>query len=539
MRIFKMHLPRFASFMLLGGIPIHADTADAPRTVGVPLEDSVIQDRHGFLRPGDTGPLLAMGLRMDKGYAQRHLQPRVTGTVSQYANPIHAAVVEKSRTTAVQIDDSAIQESYLYRLPGDVELLRAAGLRLDEDFLQQRFRRDVAETGNRYTDPIRAVIESGSRPVKVLLGASVIHDSNVLRLPRAVDAQSTVGVPSRADTISVAYAGVRVEKDYAQQRVELEVTETAYRYSRFSSLNFEALEYRGALQGHLTPRWSGTLSTERRIALASSADTQIAQRTQRNLRTSDDYRAAVDGSLGGGWHAIVGVFLHQLKYDQGFLPQNSSRTRGAEAGVKYERASGSAVSLIQRQIHGEYLNRVADAATFSDDAFRQKETELKLDWSASGKSVVRGRLSWLEVYHQHFAQRDFSGLTGELGYGWTPTGKLRIDVVARRDLSPWWQPFSSYKVDNSLSITPTWQVGAKTSVRARLERMHSDFRGPVFPPVGALRNDTVSSAQLGMEWSPSRSLAVDASVQRHWRSSNTPGVEFDATTVNVNAKLKF
>ncbi len=411
-------------------------------------------------------------------------------------------------------------------------------LRMDVDYAQQRVTPGSSEAA-RPVNPIYAAAAEASRTVKLLLGDSLTYDSNVLRLPANVDPLTAAGVSSKSDTINVAHVGLSLDKAYAQQRIELEVTETAYRYAHLAFLNFDALEYRGAWHWHVTPRWAGTLRSERRIALASFADSQVSQRNQRNLRTTDNYRFSLDGALFGGWHVLLGAYQYQLKYDQGFLPQNSSRTQGVEAGFKYERASGSAVSLIQRSIQGEYLNRVADAANFSDNAFRQNDVELKLDWNLSGTSVMRGRLVWVDVHHANFAARNFSGLTGEWNYVWTPTGKLRIEIATKRDIAPWWQAFSSYKIDDSLSIMPTWQISAKTAVRARWERIQSDFRGPVFPLVSGLRSDTAQFAQLGVDWFPMRNLALDAGVQRQWRTSNFAGVDFDSWIAMFNAKLKF
>jgi exopolysaccharide biosynthesis operon protein EpsL len=478
-----LHLPLVASCVVLGGLPIRAAAADASRTATVPLSSYLFR-----LEPS-IEPLPTMGAPPKQGAAS-------------VANAAFAA------------------------------------LRMDQDYPQQRVAPDGAKSARR-DDPISDAVAEATRSVKVVLGDSLIYDSNLLRLPNGVDPLAATGVSSKSDAINVAYVGLSVDKTYAQQRIELDVTETAYRYAHLAFLNFNALDYRGAWHWRLTPRWGGTLQSERRVALASFADSQFSQRNQRNLRVTDSYRLSLDGSLFGGWHALFGAFQNQTKYDQGFLPQNSSRTQGVEAGIKYERASGSALSLVQRAIQGEYLNRVADAANFSDNAFRQSDVELKLDWNLSGKSAIRGRLTWVAVRHEHFSARDFSGLAGELSYGWTPMGKLRVDVAVKRDIAPWWQDFSSYKIDDSLSIMPTWQVGAKTSVRARLEHIQSDFLGPVRPPVGPLRKDTGQTMQLGVDWRPLRNLVLDASLQHQRRTSNSSGVDFDTRSVALNAKLKF
>ena len=417
------------------------------------------------------------------------------------------------------------------RIEADYALARVLPAATQPDFYASRWMEAL---------PTRSTNASGARTLQLLLSTSLTHDSNVFRLPGNISPQLALGLPSRSDTITVAAVGLRIDKDYAQQRFELDVTETAYRYAQFSFLNFNALEYRGVWHWHVTPRWTGTVSSEHQTSLASSADTtQIAQRAQRNLRTSDQQRFTLDGSLWGGWHALLGVFQAQQKYDQGLLPQNSSRTQGVEAGAKYVSPSGSALSLVQRAGRGEYLNRVADAATVSDNAFRQNDTELKLDWNLSAKSVLRNRLTWINVHHEHFAVRNYSGLAGEMAYGWLPTGKLRLEIAARRDLSTWWQSYSSYKIDNTLSVAPVWQVAANTTVRLRLDRTHSEFLEPVAAVVGALRRDAAHSVLLGVAWSPLRSLMIDASLQHQQRSSNYAGIDFDTSMASINAKLKF
>lgn len=483
MRRSRLHLPLAASCIVLGAFPLRAVKADAPRAASTPLASLVMRLDASF----DPPPVVAVSPR------------------------IHAF---------------------------DTPDFHYIALRLEHDYTQQRVTPDRTAAAGRVT-PIHTAVVEASRTVKVLAGGTLTYDSNVLRLPANVDPLTAVGVSSKSDVISTAYVGLSIDKAYAQQRIEGEVTETAYRYANLAALNYAAFEYRGAWHWRITPRWGGTLQAERRVAAASFADSQFSQRIQRNLRTTDNYRFSLDGALFGGWHALFGAYQNQLKYDQGFAPQNSSRTQGVEAGIKYERASGSAVTVMQRSIQGEYLNRVPDAANVNDNAFRQHDTELKLDWNVSGKSVMRGRLTWIDVRHANFAARDFSGLAGEWGYVWSPTGKVRVDLTAKRDIAPWWQASSSYRIDDSLSLTPTWQAGAKTAVRARWERTQSDFRGPVVPQTDALRRDTVQNVQLGMDWNPLRNLVLDASVQRQWRASNTAGVDFDARIAQFNAKFKF
>jgi len=90
-------------------------------------------------------------------------------------------------------------------------------------------------------------------PVMALIGSSITWDSNVFHLPGSADPQALLGKPTKSDRISATYAGLRVDKPYAQQRFLLDLTGTAYRYDNFSFLDFDALQYQGAWQWHFSP----------------------------------------------------------------------------------------------------------------------------------------------------------------------------------------------------------------------------------------------------------------------------------------------
>ena len=370
----------------------------------------------------------------------------------------------------------------------------------------------------------------------VILGGSVTWDANVFRLPGSVSPLTAVGTPNKDDRISTTYVGLRIDKSFAQQRFQLDVTETTYRYNNFTFLDFDALDYRGAWLWRLTPRLSGTLSTDHRQALAPFAD---FRGFQRNIADTDRRTFSLDGWLAGGWHLLLGLFDSETKYSQVFLPQTSSRSNGAEAGLRYIAASGSSVTATRRLSKGTTLNQPLDPVNLIDDGFRLQESELQSTWLVSAKSTLNGRLAWIERRHDHFGQRDFSGMAGNFDYTWTPTAKLRLAVSARREISAWWDLIASYSVSDTLSFTPTWQASTKTALRMRLDCTQRDFRGPVIANPGPLRGDTACSAGLGAEWTPLRYVTFSANLQRERRSSNYDAFEFDDTIAVVSASLMF
>jgi hypothetical protein len=85
----------------------------------------------------------------------------------------------------------------------------------------------------------------------------------------------------------------------------------------------------------------------------------------------------------------------------------------------------------------------------------------------------------------------------------------------------------------------TWQVAAHTAFTTQLDHVHRDYRGPVVAPTGPLRVDNERSAQIGLTWTPRRSLSLKAGVQHYSRSSNLPGNDYDGNMANVSAALAF
>jgi exopolysaccharide biosynthesis operon protein EpsL len=271
--------------------------------------------------------------------------------------------------------------------------------------------------------------------LNISISTSLTYDSNIFRLSDTTDPQTALGTSTKSDQIGVSTLLLRLDKSLSQQRIQLEVSETVYRYKNFSFLDFEALEYRGSWLWHLTPRISGTLGAERKKGMVPFGDVKTAQQ---NLRVADREYLTFDAQIMGGWHALAGTaHFQQNDSREAISPEQSYDATSAEAGIRYVAAPGSEFSLIQRYVKGTYKTGF-DPATLFDDAFHDNQTELLADWQPTGKSAVRGRLTWIDREHEHFSQRNYDGVAGEISWLWSPTAKSRINLLGRRDITTWW-----------------------------------------------------------------------------------------------------
>lgn len=367
-------------------------------------------------------------------------------------------------------------------------------------------------------------------------GTSARYDDNLFRLPSGT-APATGRNSSRSDMLYTAHAGLRLDKPYGQQRVQADITATQYSYRSNDYLNFTAVDYRGAWLWSLTPRLTGVLSADQTSELTNYANLENA--TNRNKRINENQRFMADWSVNGGWHLTGGVYrLRSVADAAEFTATGNYVQNTVEGGIKYVSAANNSIAAVHRTSRGNYIGRTLDTASALDTRYDQNETELQAIYQITGHSRLDARLGLKDRTHEHFSQRNFSGTVGNLTYQWTPTGKLRFALTAGRDLVAYQELTHSYYAANYVSLTPTWLLTEKTSVRLRLDLNRNEYHGAIVAPA-AVREDTIRSSQLSLAWRPTRTIVVDGYLTHEQRSSNFSGLPYQANIAGVSAAATF
>jgi exopolysaccharide biosynthesis operon protein EpsL len=362
------------------------------------------------------------------------------------------------------------------------------------------------------------------RALMLQVGGSAAWDSNIFRQGAA-----------QAERIRTGYVGLRLDKSYRQQRWYLDVTETAYRYANFSFLDFNALNYRGGWAWHLGPRVSGVLSAERAQALVNYGlfrDTSV-----KNVRTAERYLANGEAELATRWHLLGGLLAEDVKYSFVFPQQPSYRARGGEAGLKYLTRVDRYVSFKLIGLDADYTDRALDPVALLDDGFRRREAQLAANWRLTAKTALDARLAHIAYRYAHFSERDFSGNTGLLAFHWGATAKLTLEAALVRDMAPWVDNFTSFRVEERASLGAVWDIAARTTLRANLGHFNADYRNPVVPLPGPARSDRGAVAELRAEWRALRNLVINAGWQRYSQDSTDPGSSFAGRIVTFGGSL--
>jgi exopolysaccharide biosynthesis operon protein EpsL len=366
-------------------------------------------------------------------------------------------------------------------------------------------------------------------PLSAIAGVSREYDNNLFLLESN----------KQSDSVTKAYAGIQLDKLYSLQRFKVNYTLNASRYQRNTRLNFNAHNYDAAWLWSLTPRLTGKIYADRREALNSFQDfINFNPSTIRNIRVTQTQHFEADYSPHGVWHLLGGITRNEARNSADFFQQDSFSSVGLDAGIRYDFRSGSSILLMAHKRNGEFGRNTPVFSSLFDTGFKESEAEARLNWLLSGHSRLNLRTAYIRRNHDTFSQRDYSGVVGSLDYVWIPTSKLQIGISANSSLAAFWNIDSSYTRENTLSISPVYNISNKIRLTGFAGISERRFLGDGTAPA-TNRLDKARNLRAGIDWTPWRNLTLGADLRYSKRDSNIVGFDFTDTVVGVDANFLF
>jgi exopolysaccharide biosynthesis operon protein EpsL len=373
-----------------------------------------------------------------------------------------------------------------------------------------------------------------SQTLELRVGQRFEYDSNVFRLSSSADTAALLGTSSRSDLYGVTTLGMKFDKRYSLQRLELDIYAQNYRYRDFSALDFTSLNYAAAWRWSLTPRLHGNLTADRREMLDNTVD--FYSPTEVNRRVEQAAVLDAEYEIGAALRLLGGVYERRLDNSLAQTYEADATVKGGEVGMRHVWASGNSVAYKFKSGTGEYSGRLPAPQAPND--FSDREHEFSVNLSPEPGTSVQARLAHLKRSHDGFEVRDFSGFRGQLSGSWPLTGKTRLDAGVVRELGSYQTTTASYYEGERLYISPVWKPTEKTAVRLRLDQGVRRYKGELagVPPIG--RRDTSTLTSLSLEWEVIRPLKVAVTLQQDKRTSNA-GFDYKANVLGVSALFSF
>lgn len=383
--------------------------------------------------------------------------------------------------------------------------------------------------------PGGAVRADATDTLNLRFGIGTQYDSNLFRVADGFDLASRVGRSARDDRITTANIGLDFRKAWSLQQFEASVEKVRQRHATHDFLDHDLDNLQAAWRWSLSPRLTGNLVHQRTQSLIGFDN--YTDYTAPNLRTVNAQRFDADWHVTGGWHLRAGADRERTDNSRTFTQDDSVRSTGLFAGIRYIFPSGSRLEATTRRSDGEY-DRALNIPAQLDNDFRQTRRELRARWALSGKSTLEGGIGRVAREHAHFAARDFSGTVGNLQWNWQATGKLGLAASLKRDLAAFHDANASYYVSEAISLTPAWQIGAKFRLSLSLNREWRRYHGAIVPPPTARREHT-DSARLSAAWQPRRNIALSAYLGGQRRDASLPALDYTARSAGADLRIDF
>ena len=360
------------------------------------------------------------------------------------------------------------------------------------------------------------------------------HESNVYRLGR--DTPTPAGV-SRSDTMSTTSLLAGLDQQISRQRLFGNVSLRANRFLDNTQLNNQSYGLNLGLDWATVDRLSGNLNfgTSQNLARFTANEFLAGFVTRRNIEDAQQFGASISRGVVTRLTAEAGVNWRRVRYSAPEYAFRENDQTSVSAGLRYRPSDGSSFGVGLRRSDGEYphFGRNVDGS-FIADSFARNDLYVNADWTPGGAHSAEAKLSFGKTAYDVATERNFSGLTGSLGWTWRPTGKLRLRTTLARDSGLNSYLFDTGFVDGvadysrtttALSLRVDYEVSAKIASHATLTQTARSLTNRATPaggvPVIETGRDRGTRLALGASWAPTRNSVVSCDLSQETRDGAT------------------
>ncbi len=376
-------------------------------------------------------------------------------------------------------------------------------------------------------------------PYYIGVSQAFSHSSNLFNSP---DGQET------PDVYSTTRLLFGLDQPIGRQRIYGDAAIRADKYQDVTSLDNTGYSLNTGLDWATVEKWSGNLKVTANRSLAQYGGPNSPQITGKNVQDTQQASFTIRNALTAHVSAEGDAQHRAVKYS---APQYVNREYTQNIGgltLRYATTNLITLGAGARVTKGNYpqalIGDQPDSVSRKDETDR-RDFDLTLSWIPSGLSNITARISATKEEHSQPSFADVSGLTGQIGWIYQPTGKLTFNTSLSRDTgtettfmsftgegSP--SAVDNNRLTNSAALGVTYDLTAKIRVTAggRYSKTSSENTTTEV-------DDSARGASLGVRWIPTRSLSLgcNAALDKRTSTSITAGSAYTTNTAGCSAQL--
>jgi exopolysaccharide biosynthesis operon protein EpsL len=369
-------------------------------------------------------------------------------------------------------------------------------------------------------------------------GANVTSDSNVFRLPSAVDPQLFIGTTEKSDVSRTETAGVSLDLPYARQRFTGGFNISKTRFSRFPDLNYDGRDINAKWLWQLGNDLNGDITSSDTRTLAGFTN---SQKRLRNILDNQTDGVNVTYLISPSIRAEAGFMRSRLDNGEAERQVNDFTSDSLRTAIKYTPSSGNSFGIEARTDNASFPNQLNIAGSILGNDYRQHTLEGLFDYRPTGIWRFYGRIGRLNREYRDLSERNFSGEIENVGVDWIATAKSSVSVVARNDLTAFQDLTTNYMRLQSITVRPTWNATTKLTLQLSYSYEKRDYLGDPGFILGITerRVDRLHNEGATLSYQPTRNVLLSVSWQHEKRSSNFLFNEYDARILSGNLQGQF
>lgn len=361
-------------------------------------------------------------------------------------------------------------------------------------------------------------VPNPDRPWFVSLGQEIEHHSNATQAPRGQEASDTVYTTTLSGGLNARFG---------RQRAYVNASTAYSTYQKTEGLNQPGYTLNAGLDWQTIGNLSGALTVA--AGRRQSDFTTISTVALKNRETYDELGArvlwggvgllGVEGTVGTRRLRFSAPEFSAREYDQG----------GISAGVVYRPSSllalGAGVSL---------QNTDYDVPLFGQtvpESNERRDIYLRADWTASGASVIGGRVNIGKIDYVRPNADDFRGLTGSVFWNWRPTGRTSVSTNLSRDSGQesGFQRLTTgqrvrltatdfSRITNLAAVTVNYELTGKIMMLGTANYARRSLDDAL---TGTRGSDNTTTMTLGARWVATRVVSLTCTLGYESRSSSS------------------
>ena len=379
-----------------------------------------------------------------------------------------------------------------------------------------------------------AALADSADAFNISISQALQHDDNLYRL---ADGMQPFGTGPRGDTISITSLSARFDRRYSLQTLSASVDLARVGFDTWDSLDYSTRGGRVRWDWAVGKRWTGLLSVRQDETARGFED--VSTRRESSINRQRAVAAEANYWWHPDWAGGLGFEDFSSTYSDAASQTSDYEARIGKVKLTYRPRSGNTLALVGRLTDGDFPRR--QPGILSDDGYRQTDWRVEGAWQLTGHSQLNGYLGFTRRRHPNLSFRDYAGITGRLTHVWSPTGKLGVTTVLRREIGARDDLIDNFVVTRALSVAPVWSLSARVTLQGRVEWRERDFRGDPGIVNAALvsQNDRTRFTSLAAFYTPIEALQLSLSYTLQSRDSDLPSGDYAARGAALSAQYTF